>query len=68
MPTWEVSSSCLKTDSCKQLANLYNEQCLVSLATMEETVQDITMQLPILEELKILGRILDSQTPMEIGY
>lgn len=60
---------CLKIDSHKQLANLCNEQCLVSLAIVEETVQHIIMQLSILEELmKMLGGILVSLIPVEIGY
>lgn len=58
---------CLKIDSCKQLANLCNEQCLVSLAIVEETVQHITMLLSILEELMhMLGGILVSLMPVKL--
>lgn len=64
----EFHPDCSKIDSCKQLAKLCNKQCLVSLVIVEETVQDITMHLSVLEELEILGGILVSQIPVEIGY
>lgn len=61
--------NCLKIDSCKQLANLCNEKCLVSLAIEEETVQHITLCLSLLEELmKMLGGIVVPLIPVEIGY
>lgn len=39
---------CLKIDSCKQLEiSFCNEQCLISLPILEETIQHITMYLSI---------------------
>lgn len=59
---------CLKIDSCKEPANLCNER-LVSLAIVEGTVQHITLCLSVLEKLlKMLGGILVSLIPEEIGY
>lgn len=58
---------CLKIDGYKQLANLCNEQCLVSFAIVEESVQHLTMHLSILEELmNMLGGIVVSLIPVEI--
>lgn len=42
---------------------------MVSLAIVEETVQHITVHLSIVEELmKMLGGIVVSLIPVEIGY